>query len=151
MMGSLPWVWRAETCGGSGWCRIINTEKLSKKKASGLLLEWYALKSIPFLAFYFVLYIVYVLLNTERSISVWDFLKFSNHNFRTLNEIRIIIMWFELLSAGYRQLFNEFNSANDSIDTEIKHWKHVVDHFPCEFNFRATELQQLSFYFAAPG
>ena len=46
------------------------------------------------------------ILNDQKS--VWDFVKFSNINSMTLNEIRRIKMWFEQLSASYRLLLKNF-------------------------------------------
>ena len=67
--------------------------------------EWYCLRCI-----------VHVLLNTGSSVSVWDFVKFSNHTSRTLNDIEIIKVWFVPWSAGYRQLSHEFDPRNDNIE-----------------------------------
>ena len=71
------------------------------------------------LVWYFVRCIVYVLLNAGMSISVWDLVKFSNHNSRTLNDIRLIKVWFESLSTDYRQLSHKFDSRNDNVNTEF--------------------------------
>ena len=51
-------------------------------------------------------------------ISVWGFVKFSNHNSRTLDEIGLIKVWFEPLSTDHRKLFHEFNPEYDNIDTK---------------------------------
>ena len=65
---------------------------------------------------YFVRCNVHVLLNTERFISVWDFVKFSIDISKTLNEIRILKIWFERLSAA-AGCWN--NAGNDYIDAEL--------------------------------
>ena len=96
MIGSLPRTWRADACSRRGWGsgQLACRESTALYSERGIVLE-------------FVLCSVHALLNTGRSISVWDFVKFSNHNSRTLNEIRLIKVWCEPLLAGYRQLFNQ--------------------------------------------
>ena len=98
---------------------------------------------MTFLAWYFVRCIVDVLLNTGPSISIWDFVKFSDHNSKTLKEIIIIKVWFVLLSAGYRQISHKFDPRNDNIKywiTILKYRKRVIDHFPCEFHATTIDL-----------
>ena len=47
-------------------------------------------------------------------------MKFFNQNSRTVNEIRIMKISFEPLSADYRQLFHEFHPGSDNIDAELQ-------------------------------
>ena len=47
-----------------------------------------------------------------------NFVKFSNHNSRTMNEIRTMEVQFVPRSSGYRQLFHKFEPWNNN----IKYW-----------------------------
>ena len=110
---------------------MLKSGKPAGYRKAGLPWEYCAgiERGITFLDCYFVLYIVHVLLNTERSISVWDFVKFSINISRTLNQIRIFKIWFEPLSADYRLLYCQFRCWKRLYwcwITISKYWKHFL-------------------------
>ena len=83
-------------------------------------------------------------LNAEWLISVWDYVKLSNNKSRMLNAIRIIKMWLERLSTGYRLLLEEFSAEVEQIWFGIrllKNCEHDGDDFTCEYNDRMAEQQ----------